>query len=328
MKPTARSARTLPISPIALAVLALAASVSAHAQAQSQSQTTVPATSESTVGSNSAGSSATAVNPNAPMAEVFVTATKRTTSLQRTPVAITALNAAGAGRRPRADHRRRRQPGAGLPGHRPGRPRRHHHDPARHRQRQRQDRIRRSGSGHVHRRHLLAASRRRQRRCCSTWTPSKCCAARKARCGAATPPSAPSTCRPPSPSSARTAGSVEAGIGDYNRLGARGAFNIPLSDTAAAARRLRPRAARRLRRLPEARRFPRWPTSAPAFIAGGGNPQPTFQAAQPEPVRAQRPEIQRPGPDRPAPVAAVEADGGHDAGTSPTRNSPTAARRR
>jgi iron complex outermembrane receptor protein len=91
MKPTARSARTLSISPIALAVLALAASVSAHAQ--TQSQTTVPATSESTLGTNTTGVNATAVNPNAPMAEVFVTATKRTTSLQRTPVAITALNA-------------------------------------------------------------------------------------------------------------------------------------------------------------------------------------------------------------------------------------------
>ncbi|MFZ6750902.1 TonB-dependent receptor [Undibacterium sp. Ren11W] len=65
-------------SPIQLAILTLIASIhTAHAQEQSPAQAQVKATGES-----------------ATIAEVFVTGTKRATSLQRTPVAITALNAA------------------------------------------------------------------------------------------------------------------------------------------------------------------------------------------------------------------------------------------
>jgi iron complex outermembrane receptor protein len=82
MKPTApgvrapsmhRRPRISRITPIAFAVLTLAASCAVQAQ-------TTPAAPVATV--------------DGPIAEVFVTATKRSTSLQRTPVAITALNAA------------------------------------------------------------------------------------------------------------------------------------------------------------------------------------------------------------------------------------------
>ena len=64
------------LTPIALAVLALAASSGAHAQ------------------TTAANPPAPTVVTDGPIAEVFVTATKRSTSLQRTPVAVTALNAA------------------------------------------------------------------------------------------------------------------------------------------------------------------------------------------------------------------------------------------
>ena len=86
MKPPVRGARApsfsprfsrSPFTPIALAVLTLAASVGAHAQ------TTGTATPAAPVAS-----------VDGPITEVFVTATKRSTSLQKTPVAITALNAA------------------------------------------------------------------------------------------------------------------------------------------------------------------------------------------------------------------------------------------
>ncbi|WP_426115492.1 TonB-dependent receptor [Massilia sp. PWRC2] len=80
MKPTAPGARAPAISPIALAVLLLAASVGAHAQSSSSN--------------NSNNSTAPVASADGPIAEVFVTATKRSTSLQKTPVAITALNAA------------------------------------------------------------------------------------------------------------------------------------------------------------------------------------------------------------------------------------------
>ncbi len=70
-----RLTRSTHLTPIALAVLALASSIGTHAQTTS-SNPPAPVASD------------------APMAEVFVTATKRSTSLQRTPVAVTALNAA------------------------------------------------------------------------------------------------------------------------------------------------------------------------------------------------------------------------------------------
>ena len=89
MKPTAPGVRApsmhrpylfARITPIAFAVLTL----SAQAQAQ---------TAASTAASTPANGSAVAT-VDGPIAEVFVTATKRSTSLQRTPVAITALTAA------------------------------------------------------------------------------------------------------------------------------------------------------------------------------------------------------------------------------------------
>ncbi|MFZ6846819.1 TonB-dependent receptor [Undibacterium sp. RuRC25W] len=65
-------------SPIQLAILTLIAGIhSAHAQEQS-----------------TASSQAKAASDNGTMAEVIVTGTKRSTSLQKTPVAITAINAA------------------------------------------------------------------------------------------------------------------------------------------------------------------------------------------------------------------------------------------
>lgn len=96
MKPTAPGARApsmFRISPIALAVLALAAATGAQAQTDAAAAATNAANAPTAVNTASAASTAVAVDPNAPMAEVFVTATKRSTSLQRTPVAITALNA-------------------------------------------------------------------------------------------------------------------------------------------------------------------------------------------------------------------------------------------
>ena len=88
MKPIAPGARAPSpsrISPIALAVLTLAASLAGlDAHAQNAAQSAAPA----------ATGSAPVVTADGPIAEVFVTATKRSTSLQRTPVAITALNAA------------------------------------------------------------------------------------------------------------------------------------------------------------------------------------------------------------------------------------------
>ena len=53
------------------------------------------------------------------------------------------------------------------------------------------------------------------------------------------------------PDLAATSATSQVGLGNYNHFGARAAFNMPLSDTLRAARRLRARAARRLRRLPE-----------------------------------------------------------------------------
>lgn len=82
MKPTAPGARAPAISPIALAVLMLAASVGAHAQTSGNSN------------NGNSSNAAPVASADGPIAEVFVTATKRSTSLQKTPVAITALNAA------------------------------------------------------------------------------------------------------------------------------------------------------------------------------------------------------------------------------------------
>jgi iron complex outermembrane receptor protein len=73
MKNTALSGRRV-VTPIRLATLTLCAGLGAAAHAQS-TDTTVSA------------------NDNGKIPEVFVTATKRSTSLQKTPIAITALNA-------------------------------------------------------------------------------------------------------------------------------------------------------------------------------------------------------------------------------------------
>lgn len=77
-------------APIRLAILTLLAGIgaaSAPAHAQSAADPASPA---------AATNSATPVNPTADgrVAEVVVTATKRSTSLQKTPIAVTALNAA------------------------------------------------------------------------------------------------------------------------------------------------------------------------------------------------------------------------------------------
>jgi len=79
-------------APIHLAVLTLLAGIAAGAQAQSASDPASPAAA--------VNAPTTVVNPaananaNANIAEVVVTATKRSTSLQKTPIAVTALNAA------------------------------------------------------------------------------------------------------------------------------------------------------------------------------------------------------------------------------------------
>ncbi|MET0319588.1 MAG: Plug domain-containing protein, partial [Duganella sp.] len=69
-------------TPIQLAVIALLAGVTVAGPVQAQAQADAQAQATST-GANTDK-----------MAEVYVTATKRSTSLQKTPVAVTALNAA------------------------------------------------------------------------------------------------------------------------------------------------------------------------------------------------------------------------------------------
>ena len=80
MKNQTSQLRKVAGSPIQLAIFALIAGVSS-AQAQEQTQAQIQA-------------QAKAANEAGTIAEVVVTGTKRATSLQRTPVAITALNSA------------------------------------------------------------------------------------------------------------------------------------------------------------------------------------------------------------------------------------------
>ncbi len=80
MKNRTPTVKTASISPIQLAIFTLIAGISS-AQAQEQTQAQAQA-------------QAKAANEAGTIAEVVVTGTKRATSLQRTPVAITALNAA------------------------------------------------------------------------------------------------------------------------------------------------------------------------------------------------------------------------------------------
>ena len=76
------------LSPIQLAVIALLAGTNvAHAAGQAeQAAPAAQAPAAATAGANDKTSNT--------ITEVYVTATKRTTSLQKTPVAVTALNAA------------------------------------------------------------------------------------------------------------------------------------------------------------------------------------------------------------------------------------------
>ena len=80
MKTTAQKAFRRPSAPISLAILTLLAGMNAHAQ------TAAPVAG--TPASGVASSDSTVIP------EVVVTGTKRSTPLQRTPIAITALSAA------------------------------------------------------------------------------------------------------------------------------------------------------------------------------------------------------------------------------------------
>ena len=82
MTPQLAGVRTPSSAPIRLAILTLLASIgTAHAQSASDPASPAAATPA-------------AVVDNGRIAEVVVTATKRSTSLQRTPIAVTALTAA------------------------------------------------------------------------------------------------------------------------------------------------------------------------------------------------------------------------------------------
>ncbi|UUZ53636.1 hypothetical protein LP419_33890 [Massilia sp. H-1] len=77
---------------------------------------------------------------------------------------------------------------------------------------------------------------------------SKCCAARKARCGACNSTVGAVNIQTVKPELNSRSGSVEGGIGDYNRYGARRLQHAAVGHRRPAYRR-RPRTARRLRRL-------------------------------------------------------------------------------
>src|SRR5476649_341064 len=184
-------------TPIQLAILTLLAGTQA-ANAQTQA---VQASAAAPASQTQTQTQAQADNASATVPEVLVTATKRATSLQKTPVAITALTAAtlednhvqniediatlvpGFQATTQGDHGviTMTLRGIGNDQAKPSRP------------------IRKWPSSST-------ASTRRARKarppCCSTWKAWKCCAVRKAPCGAATPPSARSICKPPSRSSA------------------------------------------------------------------------------------------------------------------------------
>ena len=204
------------LTPIALAVLALAAT------APPMRQTTAPKPRRRHGG-----------QPTAAIAEVVVTATKRSTSLQRTPVADHRAERRRARRRPRADHPDVvnlvpgfQATGQGDHGVITMTLRGVGNDSAKTEYADPEVATFVDGvySPRAGRRHRAAVRPRRA---------SKCCAARKARCGAATPRSARSICRPQAGADGSTPASVEGGIGNYNRLGARGAVNVPLGETAA-----------------------------------------------------------------------------------------------
>jgi iron complex outermembrane receptor protein len=149
----------------------------------------------------SAAATAAADKNSTSITEVYVTATKRTTSLQKTPIAITALNAQtlednhvqtlldvvnlvpGFQATGQGDHGVTTMTLRGIGN---DSAKTEYADPE----------VATFVDGIYSPRPEGATA------CCSTSTPSKCCAARRARCGAATPPSAQSTCRPPSRCSA------------------------------------------------------------------------------------------------------------------------------
>ena len=261
MKPTARSARTLSISPIALAVLTLAASFNAQAQT-----------------ATSANPPAPAVDASAPMAEVFVTATKRTTSLQRTPVAITALNAAalddahvqtiadvvnlvpGFQATGQGDHGVITMTLRGVGN---DSAKTEYADPE----------VATFVDGIYSPRPEGASSLLFDLEAIEVLRgPQGTLWGRNSSVGAVNMQTA-------KPVIGSTSGSVETGIGDYNRLGARGAVNVPLSDTAAL----------RVAFVHEQHdgyvdyqnpTIPSLASQRAAFIAGGGNPA-AFQPLNP-----------------------------------------------
>ncbi|MFL6707725.1 MAG: TonB-dependent receptor [Massilia sp.] len=275
MKPNARSARTLSISPIALAVLTLAASFGAHAQ------TSAPATTDAMPAAAAPATSATApvpVNANAPIAEVFVTATKRTTSLQRTPVAITALNAAalddahvqtiadvvnlvpGFQATGQGDHGVITMTLRGVGN---DSAKTEYADPE----------VATFIDGIYSPRPEGASSLLFDLEAIEVLRgPQGTLWGRNSSVGAVNMQTA-------KPVIGSSAGSVETGIGDYNRLGARGAVNVPLSDTAAL----------RVAFVHEQHdgyvdyqnpTIPSLASQRAAFIAGGGNPA-AFQPLNP-----------------------------------------------
>lgn len=90
-----RLQRRRSLAPIQLAVLTFVAGLgSAHAQTGAAGAAADAATTQSAAQSTASAPLAQADAASPPVAEVYVTATKRSTSLQKTPIAVTALSAA------------------------------------------------------------------------------------------------------------------------------------------------------------------------------------------------------------------------------------------
>jgi iron complex outermembrane receptor protein len=181
-----QSGKRLLLSPISMAILALMAGTNvAYAAEDAQRAAAAAAPAAEQVAPADAGK----------ITEVFVTATKRSTSLQKTPVAVTALNAAALD----DNHVQTIQdvvnlvPGFAATGQ-------GDHGVITMTMRGIGNDSAKTEYADPEVASFVDGSTRRVRkarpRCCSTWTRLKCCAARKARCGAVTRPSARSTCRP------------------------------------------------------------------------------------------------------------------------------------
>ena len=214
---------------------------------------------------------------------------------------------------PRPDHPGRGPPCAELPGHESGRPRRHHDDAARHRQRQREDRVRRPGGRAVRRRHLRAAGRRR----CGAAVRHGIDRGAARAAGHAVGTQLHRGRRQHADGEAgarREVGLLRGGPGQLQPFRRARCLQSAADRHARAALRVRPREARRLCRLPGAAEpvagepAGRGRAGDRRMEHGAPGQSDVVPAAQPESVHAGRAEVQRTGPDRRTPEPAVEAE--------------------